>query len=68
MTLMGVSGDVAARIALEVTLGYEWGDPRSKVEATDDARVAWREISGEVAEIEAAGLIADAPFDTPDFD
>jgi len=50
-------------IQIEVMAGYEWGDPRSKVEPTDENREAFLECQQDIAQMEADGIIPDLPHE-----
>ena len=58
--------DMLNRITTEVTLGYLWGDSRSRVPQADEHRQAWLRLEQEIAEIKARGHIVEVPHDWPD--
>ena len=58
--------DMLNRMTTEITLGYLWGDSRSRVPQTDEHRQAWLRLEKEIAEIKAQGHIVDIPHDWPD--
>ena len=59
----GQTVDELIRIQMEVTAGWEWGDPRSKVADTPDNREAWDEIGAEIRQMQADGLVPDLPHE-----
>ena len=51
------------RMTIEITLGWEWGDPRSRVPNTPEHREKWARLAKQVADITARGRIVDLPGD-----
>ena len=58
--------DMLNRMTTEITLGYLWGDSRSRVPQTDEHHQAWLRLEQEIAEIKARGHIVEVPHDWPD--
>ena len=63
-----VSSDDLERMTVEITLGWSWGDPRSRVPDTPEHREAWDRLGREVAEITERGYIVEIPTEWPDLD
>ena len=63
-----VEPDMLNRMTTEITLGYTWGDPRSRVSQTEEHHQAWLRLEQQVTEIKARGHIVDIPHDWPDLD
>ena len=63
-----VDPDMLNRMTTEITLGYTWGDPRSRVPQTEEHHQAWLRLEQQVTEIKARGHIVDIPHDWPDLD
>jgi len=51
------------QIQKEIAMGYEWGNPESKVEQTEENRELWESLSAQTAEIAARGHVVDIPWD-----
>ena len=63
-----VDPDMLNRMTTEITLGYTWGDPRSRVPQTEEHHQAWQRLKQQVTEIKARGHIVEVPHDWPDLD
>ena len=55
--------DDLARIMVEVVAGYRWGDPRSRIDRTEQNRAAYLECERDIAAMIAAGLVPEIPRD-----
>jgi hypothetical protein len=69
-TMAGVKGptmtqsvDDLVLIQIEVVAGYEWGDPRSRVEPTDENRKAFLECQSDIAAMAEDGFLPDLPHE-----
>ena len=51
------------RITIEITLGWKWGDPRSRVPGTPEHLEKWERLATQVADIIERGHIVDLPGD-----
>jgi hypothetical protein len=51
------------RMTIEIEGGLEFGSPRSKIPNDKAHRVVWNHLAREIAEMHAAGLSVDIPFD-----
>ena len=49
------------RMTIEITLGWSWGDPRTRVPDTSEHREKWERLVKQVADIKARGRIVDLP-------
>ena len=63
-----VDPDMLNRMTTEITLGYTWGDSRSRVPQTEEHHQAWLRLEQQVAEVKARGHIVEIPHDWPDLD
>ena len=61
-----LEGDELARIMLEISAGWKWGDPRSEVLQTPEHEAKWKIIARQMKEIADEGGIVDIPSDWPD--
>jgi len=51
---------------IEISAGWEWGDPRSEVLQTPEHEAKWRIIARQMKEIADKGGIVDIPSEFPD--
>ena len=58
--------DEMARIMIEISAGWEWGDPRSEVPQTPPNEVFWNRVKIQMKEIADNGGIVDIPSGFPD--
>ena len=58
--------DELTRMMLEISAGWEWGDPRSEVPQTPEHEASWWQLKVEMKEIADLGGIVDIPSDFPD--
>ena len=65
MTVMPDS-DELARMMIEISAGWEWGDPRSEVLQTPGHEAKWKIIARQMKEIADKGGIVDIPSGFPD--
>lgn len=56
------------RMTVEITLGWQWGDPRTRVPDTPEHREKWERLAQQVADITARGNIVEIPNEWPDLD
>ena len=63
-----VPSDDLERMTVEITLGWPWGDPRTRVPDTPEHREAWDRLAQQVTEIAARGNIVELPNEWPDLD
>jgi len=61
-----LDGDELARIMIEISAGWEWGDPRSEVLQTPEHEAKWEIIARQMQEIADEGGIVDIPSGFPD--
>jgi len=54
------------RMMVEISAGWEYGDPRSKVPKRKDVEESWARLKVEMAEIKANGWIVEIPAEIPD--
>ena len=54
------------RMMVEISAGWEYGDPRSKVPKRKDVKESWARLKVEMAEIKANGWIVEIPGEIPD--
>ena len=65
MTVM-LDSDELARIMIEISAGWEWGDPRSEVLQTPEHEAKWGRLKVQMKEIADKGGIVDIPSGFPD--
>ena len=58
--------DELARMMIEISAGWEWGDPRSEVLQTPEHEAKWKIIARQMKEIADDGGIVDIPSGFPD--
>ena len=58
--------DELARMMIEISAGWEWGDPRSEVLQTPEHEAKWKIIARQMKEIADKGGIVDIPSGFPD--
>jgi len=58
--------DELARMMLEISAGWEWGDSRSEVPQTPEHEASWGRLEVEMKEIGDKGGVVDIPSDWPD--
>ena len=63
-----VPSDDLERMTVEITLGWPWGDPRTRVPDTPEHREAWDRLAQQVTEIAARGNIVELPNEWPALD
>ena len=61
-----LDGDELARIMIEISAGWEWGDPRSEVPQTPEHEAKWGRLKVQMKEIADKGGIVDIPSGFPD--
>jgi hypothetical protein len=61
-----LDSDELARIMIEISAGWEWGDPRSEVPQTPEHEAKWKIIARQMKEIADEGGIVDIPSGFPD--
>ena len=61
-----LDSDELARIMIEISAGWEWGDPRSEVLQTPEHEAKWKIIARQMKEIADEGGIVDIPSGFPD--
>ncbi len=61
-----LDGDELARIMIEISAGWKWGDPRSEVLQTPEHEAKWKIIARQMKEIADEGGIVDLPSGFPD--
>ena len=54
------------RMMVEISDGWEYGDPRSKVPKRKDVEESWARLKVEMDEIKAEGGIVEIPGEIPD--
>ena len=54
-----VPSDDLERMTVEITLGWSWGDPRTRVPDTPERRQAWDRLAQQVADIASRGNIVE---------
>ena len=59
-------GDELARMMVEISAGWEWGDPRSEVLQTPEHEAKWGRLKVQMKEIADKGGIVDIPSGFPD--
>ena len=58
--------DELARMMIEISAGWEWGDPRSEVPQTPEHEASWGRLKVQMKEIADKGGIVDIPSGFPD--
>jgi hypothetical protein len=58
--------DELARMMIEISAGWEWGDPRSEVLQTPEHEAKWGRLKVQMKEIADKGGIVDIPSGFPD--
>ena len=58
--------DELARMMVEISAGWEWGDPRSEVLQTPEHKAKWGRLKVQMKEIADKGGIVDIPSGFPD--
>jgi len=61
-----LDSDELARIMVEISAGWEWGDPRSEVLQTPEHEAKWGRLKVQMKEIADKGGIVDIPSGFPD--
>ena len=61
-----LDSDEPARIMIEISAGWEWGDPRSEVLQTPEHEAKWGRLKVQMKEIADKGGIVDIPSGFPD--
>ena len=61
-----LDSDELARMMIEISAGWEWGDPRSEVLQTPEHEAKWKIIARQMKEIADKGGIVDIPSGFPD--
>lgn len=61
-----LDSDELARIMIEISAGWKWGDPRSEVLQTPEHELRWRIIARQMKEIADDGGIVDIPSGFPE--
>ena len=61
-----LDSDELARIMIEISAGWKWGDPRSEVLQTPEHEAKWKIIARQMKEIADEGGIVDIPSEFPD--
>jgi hypothetical protein len=54
------------RMMIEISAGWKYGDPRSKVLKRKDIKKSWKRLEKEMAEIKAKGWIVEMINEFPD--
>ena len=54
-----VPSDEVERMTVEITLGWSWGDPRTRVPNTAEHRQTWDRLAKQVADIASRGNIVE---------
>ena len=60
-----LDSDELARIMIEISAGWKWGDPRSEVLQTPEHEAKWKIIARQMKEIADKGGIAEIPAEWP---
>jgi hypothetical protein len=58
--------DELNRIVIEISLGWKWQDPRTRVSKTAEHEQCWQRLEREIAEIHARGHTVEIPNEWPD--
>jgi hypothetical protein len=58
--------ETTLRINLEISLGLEWGDPRSHIEQTDENKDQWERMAKRINAAAEKGWVTEIPNDLPD--
>jgi hypothetical protein len=61
-----LDSDELARMIVEISAGWEWGDPRSEVLQTPEHEAKWGRLKVQMKEIADKGGIVDIPSGFPD--
>ena len=61
-----ISSDELNRMVIEISLGWKWQDPRSRIPNTPEHKQSWQRLETEIAEIEAKGHMVELPHEWPD--
>jgi len=61
-----IDSDELARMMVEISAGWEWGDPRSEVLQTPEHEAKWGRLKVQMKEIADKGGIVDIPSGFPD--
>ena len=61
-----LDSDELARMMIEISAGWEWGDPRSEVLQTPEHEAKWGRLKVQMKEIADKGGIVDIPSGFPD--
>ena len=61
-----LDSDELARMMVEISAGWEWGDPRSEVLQTPEHEAKWGRLKVQMEEIADKGGIVDIPSGFPD--
>ena len=54
------------RMMIEISAGWKYGDPRSKVPKRKDVKKSWKRLEKQMAEIKAQGGIVEMINEFPD--
>ena len=54
------------RMMIEISAGWKYGDPRSKVPKRKDVKKSWKRLEKQMAEIKAKGWVVEMVNEIPD--
>jgi len=61
-----ISSDELNRMVIEISLGWKWQDPRSRIPNTPEHELCWGRLEREIEEIHARGHVVEIPNEWPD--
>jgi len=54
------------QVRIEISLGFEWGNPNSKIEQTERNKETWEQMAKRAKAAEERGWIVEIPNELPD--
>jgi len=60
-----ITSDDLNRICIEIAMGWEWQDPRSRVPNSEEHKLSWKRLEIQMAEIAERGHFIELPFEIP---
>lgn len=58
--------ETSVQIQIELGLGFEWGNPNSKVEQTESNKATWERMAERYKTVAERGWVVEIPNDLPD--
>jgi hypothetical protein len=58
--------ETVIQIQIEIALGFDWGNPNSKIEQTERNKETWEQMARRAKAAEERGWIVEIPNELPD--